>query len=119
MKRMGFFFFFFVIAFALATSNHTVFANSCCGVKRDTKECSKEDAKECAKAVSASESSDNNCPVCGQAADSKGKQVDVKHAGETVHLCCEGCKDAYNENPRQSHQAKPPKKKKQRGEGYY
>ena len=57
----------------------------------------------------------------------RGKQVDVKHAGETIHLCCEGCADAYNENPdkyskverhRETHQAEHPKRK-QRGEGYY
>jgi YHS domain-containing protein len=86
------------------------------------------DARDCAKKVSASESSDNKCPVCGKAADSKGQQTDVTHAGETVHLCSEGCATAYNENPdkytkaekpRQSHRAEPPKKKKQRGEGYY
>ncbi len=128
MTRIGFFIGAVVIAFVLATANTTTFANSCCGVKKDAKECNKGDARGCAKSVSASESSDNKCPVCGQAADSKGKQVDVKHAGETVHLCCEGCANAYNESPdkyskvekpRQSHRAEPPKKRKQRGEGYY
>jgi YHS domain-containing protein len=127
MTRMGFFLGAVVLAFVMATANTTTFANSCCGAKKDAKECNKEIAADCAKNVSASESSDN-CPVCGQAADSKDQQTDVAHAGETVHLCCEGCANAYNENPdkytkvekpKQSHRAAPPKKKKQRGEGYY
>jgi YHS domain-containing protein len=126
MTRMGFFLGAVVLAFVMATANTTTFANSCCGAKKDAKECNKEIAAECAKNVSASESSDN-CPVCGQAADSKDQQTDVAHAGETVHLCCEGCANAYNENPdkytkvekpRETHKAAPPKKK-QRGEGYY
>ena len=127
MSRIGFFIGAVVLAFVLATANTTTFANSCCGVKKDAKECNKEDARDCAKTVSASESSGDQCLVCGQAADSKGKQVDVKHAGETVHLCCEGCANAYNESPdkyskvekpRQGHRAELPKRK-QRGEGYY
>ena len=126
MTRIGFFLGAVVLAFVMATANTTTFANSCCGAKKDAKECNKEIAADCAKNVSASESSDN-CPVCGQAADSKGQQTDVAHAGETVHLCCEGCANAYNENPdkytkvekpRETHKAAPPKKK-QRGEGYY
>jgi YHS domain-containing protein len=126
MTRMGFFLGAVVLAFVMATANTTTFANSCCGAKKDAKECNKEIAADCAKNVSASESSDN-CPVCGQAADSKGQQTDVAHAGETVHLCCEGCANAYNENPdkytkaekpKETHRAAPPKKK-QRGEGYY
>ena len=125
---MGFFIGAVVLAFVLATANTTAFANSCCGVKKDAKECNKEDAKDCTKKVSASENSGDECPVCGQAADSKGQQVDTKHAGETVHLCCDGCLNAYNANPdkytkaekpKQSHREAPPKKKKQRGEGYY
>ena len=127
MIRVGFFIGAVVLAFVLATANTTAFANSCCSVKKDAKECNMEDAKDCAMNVNASASSDS-CPVCGQAADSKGKQTDVKHAGETVHLCCESCATAYNENPdkysktekpKQSRRAEPPKKKKQRGEGYY
>ncbi len=126
MTRIGFFMGAVVLAFVLATANTATFANSCCGVKKDAEECNKENVKDCAKKTSASESSDN-CPVCGQAADSKGKQTDVKHAGETVHLCCEGCANAYNgnpdkytkaEKPKETHRAAPPKKK-QRGEGYY
>jgi YHS domain-containing protein len=126
MTRMGFFLGAVVLAFVMATANTTTFANSCCGAKKDAKECNKEIAADCAKNVSASESSDN-CPVCGQTADSKDQQTDVAHAGETVHLCCEGCANAYNENPdkytkvekpRETHKAAPPKKK-QRGEGYY
>ncbi|KHE93236.1 MAG: hypothetical protein K8F52_04655 [Candidatus Scalindua rubra] len=127
MTRIGFFIGAVILAFALTTVNTTTFADSCCGVKKDAKESNKEIAEDCAKKTSVSESSDN-CPVCGQAAGSKGKQTDVKHAGETVHLCCEGCATAYNENPdkyskvekpKQSHRAEPPKKKKQRGESYY
>ena len=126
MTRMGFFLGAVVLAFVMATANTTTFANSCCGAKKDAKECNKEIAADCAKNASASESSDK-CPVCGQTADSKGQQTDVAHAGETVHLCCEGCANAYNENPdkytkvekpRETHKAAPPKKK-QRGEGYY
>jgi YHS domain-containing protein len=126
MTRMGFFLGAVVLAFVMATANTTTFANSCCGAKKDAKECNKEIAADCAKNVSDGESSDN-CPVCGQAADSKDQQTDVAHAGETVHLCCEGCANAYNENPdkytkaekpKETHRAAPPKKK-QRGEGYY
>jgi YHS domain-containing protein len=78
--------------------------------------------------VAAGESSGDDCPVCGQAADSKGQQKDVEHDGKTAHLCCEGCANAYNANPdkyskseepRQSHREKPKKKKKERGGGYY
>jgi len=128
MKRMGYLIGTFVIAFALATSNNTIFANSCCGVEKSSKECSKVDAKECAKTASADQKSDNPCAVCGKAADCKDSQVDVKHGGETYHLCCEGCASAYNENPDkyskkekpiESHRAAPPKNRKQRGEGYY
>ncbi len=127
MTRIGFFIGAVVLAFALATANTTTFANSCCGANKDAKECNKENAKDCAKNVSAGESPENACAVCGQAADSKGKQVDTKHAGETVHLCCEGCANAYNENPdkyskaekpSQSHRAAPPKRK-QPGQGYH
>ncbi|MBT3877618.1 MAG: hypothetical protein HON76_13265 [Candidatus Scalindua sp.] len=137
MTRIGIFIGAVVLAFALATANTTTFANSCCGVKKDAKECKKEEScsmkdhkdcgSDCAMKTSAGEGSDNACPVCGQAADSKGKQVDTKHAGETVHLCCEGCLNAYNQNPdkyteaekpKETHRAAPPKKK-QRGEGYY
>ncbi len=128
MKRMGFLIGAFVFAFALATSNNTIFANSCCGVQKDSKECSKEEAKECAKAASSDQKSDNACAVCGKAVDCKDKQVDVVHDGKTAHLCCEGCASAYNENPDkyskvekpiESHRAEPPKKQKQPGQGYY
>ncbi|MGR3293029.1 MAG: hypothetical protein ACUZ9M_03310 [Candidatus Scalindua sp.] len=126
MTRISFFIGAVVLAFVLATANTTAIANSCCGVKKDSKECNTEDARDCAMKVSASGSSDN-CLVCGQAADSKDQQVDVTHAGETVHLCCEGCAAAYNENPdkytkaekpKQSHRAAPPKRK-QPGQGYH
>jgi|GEM_PF-843711 YHS domain-containing protein len=99
MTRIGFFMGAVVLAFVLATANTTTFANSCCGAKKDSKECNMEDAKDCAMNVNASENPENACAVCGQAADSKGQQVDTKHAGETVHLCCEGCLTAYNQNP--------------------
>lgn len=128
MKRMRFLTGLFVIAFAFAIASNTTYANSCCGVKKDAHECNKECASGCVNKISASEGSENTCPVCGQAADSKGKQIDTKHAGETVHLCCEGCLNAYNQNPdkyskvekpKESYRAEPPKPKKQRGEGYY
>jgi len=133
MKYMGIFTGAVVLAFVLGVSNvnNTIFADSCCSVKKDAHECSKECANGCVKKVSTGESTEGSCPVCGQAADSKGKQVDVEHGGETVHLCCEGCAAAYNENPdkydetkkpRESYRDKnlqPEKKKKQRGEGYY
>ena len=99
MKNFGFFIGAVVFSFVLATANTTTFADSCCSVKKNAHECNEECADGCVKKTSASESSENTCPVCGQAADSKGKQVDTKHAGETVHLCCEGCADAYNKNP--------------------
>ena len=103
MKRMGIFMSAAIIAFLLVAFNsgNPVFANSCCGVKEkeDKKECSIEDAKGCAKGVSAGESSGDDCPVCGQAADSKGQHVDAEHDGKTAHLCCEGCANAYKANP--------------------
>ena len=67
--------------------------------KKDGKECNMENTKDCAMNVNDSENPENACAVCGKAADSKGQQVDTKHAGETVHLCCEGCLTAYNQNP--------------------
>ena len=101
MKRMGILIGVVVFAFILTTFhiNNTVFANSCCGVKKDAHECEKECESGCIKEASASESSDNTCPVCGKASDSEGQQVDVEHGGETAHLCCEGCADAYKANP--------------------
>ncbi|MBS1258972.1 MAG: hypothetical protein MAG551_02036 [Candidatus Scalindua arabica] len=101
MKRMGILMGAVVIAFLLVAfnSSNPVFANSCCGVKKDAHECDKGCETGCVKKTSASESSDNTCPVCGNVSDSKGQQVDVEHGGETAHLCCEGCADAYKENP--------------------
>ena len=132
MKGIGYFIGVVAIAFLLATFNsgNPVFANSCCGVKEkeNKKKCSVEDAKGCVKGVSTGESSGDVCPVCGKAADSKGQQVDAEHDGKTAHLCCEGCANAYNanpdkysksEHPRQSHREEHPKKKKERGAGYY
>ncbi len=137
MKRMGILMGAVVIAFLLAAFNsgNTIFANSCCGVKEkeNKKECNIEDAKGCVKSVSTGESSGDVCPVCGKASDSEGQQVDVEHGGKTAHLCCEGCANAYNANPdkyskseepRQSHReehpkSEHPKKKKERGSGYY
>ena len=128
MKRIGFFIGAVVFVFALASANTVVFANSCCGVKKDAHECGQECASGCVKQTSADEGSDNTCPVCGQAADSKDQQVDAEHDGKTIHLCCEGCANAYNENPdkyskseepRQSYREKPKIKKKERGSSYY
>ncbi len=121
MTRIGFFVSAVILAFVLATANTTTFANSCCGAKKDDKECNMKDAKDCAKKVSAGESSGDKCKVCGQAADSKGQQVDTKHAGETVHLCCEGCADAYNKNPDKYSETKKrrdPIKKNERSSAY-
>ena len=121
MTRMGFLIGAVVLAFVLATANTTTFADSCCSVKKDAHECNKECADGCVKKTSASESSDEKCPVCGQAADSKGQQVDTKHAGETVHLCCEGCANAYNENPdkySETKERRDPIKKKERSTAY-
>ncbi len=109
MKRIGFFIGAVVFMFVLATANTAIFADSCCNAKKDTHECKKECADGCVKKVSSDESSDKTCPVCGEAADSKGQEVDTKHAGETIHLCCEGCLNAYNKNP-----DKYSKKKKRR-----
>lgn len=133
MKRMGFLMVAVVIVFLSAAFNsgNAIFANSCCGVKEkeNKKECNIEDAKGCAKGVSAGEGSGDKCPVCGKAADSEGKQVDVEHDGKTAHLCCEGCANAYNANPDKYSKSEPekpsqshreqPKERKQRGEGYY
>ncbi len=121
MTRIGFFMGAVILAFVLATANTTTFASSCCGAKKDDKECNMKDTKDCAKKVSASESSGDKCLVCGQAADSKGQQVDTKHAGETVHLCCEGCADAYNKNPDKYSETKKrrvPIKKNERSSAY-
>ncbi len=121
MTRMGFFLGAVVLAFVMATANTTTFANSCCGAKKDAKECNKEIAADCAKNVSASESSGDKCLVCEQAADSKGQQVDTEHAGETVHLCCEGCADAYNKNPdkySETEKRRVPIKKNERSTAY-
>jgi hypothetical protein len=41
MTRIGFFIGAVVLAFVMATANTTTFANSCCGVKKDAKECNK------------------------------------------------------------------------------
>ena len=46
MKNFGFFIGAVVLAFVLATVNTTTFANSCCGVKKDAKECNKEECAE-------------------------------------------------------------------------
>ncbi len=119
MKRMGILMGAVVIAFLLVAFNsgNPVFANSCCGVKKDAHECDKECESGCIKEVAAAESSGNDCPVCGQAADSKGQQVDVEHGGETAHLCCEGCANAYNENPDKYSESEHPKKQKERDAG--
>ncbi len=128
MRRMGFLTGIFVIAIALALSADTIFANNCCGVKKDSKECSKEEAKKCGKSASADQHSDNACAVCGQALDCKGKQVDVEHGGKTAHLCCDGCASAFKEDPdkyskaetpAESHRAGAPIKRKQPGQGYH
>ncbi|GAX62116.1 copper-exporting ATPase [Candidatus Scalindua japonica] len=133
MKRIGFFTGAVVLAFVMATANTTIFAESCCGVKKETKECNQQEAhkcnEECAEkgCIKQTSATDNPCAVCGQPADSKGQQVETRHAGETMHLCCQGCLNAYNKNPdkyskvkrkRETHKAEPPKRK-QRGEGYY
>jgi len=122
MTRIGFFMGAVVLAFVLATANTTTFANSCCGAKKDGKECNMENARGCAMNVNASESSGEKCTVCGQAADSKGQQVETKHAGETVHLCCEGCADAYNKNPdkysKKTEKRRSPIKKNERSSAY-
>ncbi len=128
MTRIRFFIGAVALAFVLATANTTTFANSCCGVKKDATEGNKENAGDCAKKTSAGESHGDKCLVCGQAADCNGQQIEEKHAGKTVHFCCKGCENAYNENPDkyskaethgQSHQAQPPKKRKQPGQGYH
>ena len=122
MKTLGFVIGAVVLAFVLSTTNTTTFANSCCGAKKDGKECNMENAKDCAMNVNDSESSGEKCTVCGQAADSKGQQVDTKHAGETVHLCCEGCADAYNKNPdkysKKAEKRRSPIKKNERSSAY-
>ncbi len=119
MKRMGILMGAVVIAFLLVAfnSDNPVFANSCCSVKKDAHECDKECESGCIKKTSASEGSDNTCLVCGEALDSEGQQVDVEHDGKTVHLCCEGCANAYNENPDKYSESEHPKKQKERDAG--
>ncbi len=121
MTRIGFFVGAVVLAFVLATANTTTFANSCCGAKKDGKECNMKDAKDCAMNVNADASSGDKCQVCGKAADCNGQQVDVTHAGETVHLCCEGCADVYNKNPDKYSKVEKPRspiKKNERSSAY-
>lgn len=117
MKRMGIFIGVVAFAFILTTfhADNPVFANSCCSVKKDAHECDKECESGCIKKTSASEGSDNTCLVCGEALDSEGQQVDVEHGGETVYLCCEGCANAYNENPDKYSKSEHPKKNVEQG----
>ncbi len=89
------------------------YADSCCDMKQ------------------VSDTSGENCKVCGKAVDSKGGSVEVEEDGKQISLCCEGCANAYKENPgkyshhekkresyREKYQRKEPQKR-QRGEGYY
>ncbi len=101
MKGIGYFIGVVVIAFLLATFNsgNPVFANSCCGIEKVENDGSKDGVKGGIMEVAAGESSGDVCPVCGKASDSEGQPVDVEHGGKTAHLCCEGCANAYNENP--------------------
>jgi YHS domain-containing protein len=104
MKRMGIFIGVVAFAFILTTFHvdNPVFANSCCGIEKVEKvenDGSKDGVKGGIMEVAAGENSGDNCPVCGQAADSKGQQKDVEHDGKTAHLCCEGCANEYNANP--------------------
>lgn len=101
MRRMGIFMgvVAFVFILTIFHADNMVFANSCCGIETGKKDSSNDGAKDCIMEVAAGESSGNDCPVCGQAVDGKGQQKDVEHDGKTVHLCCEGCANAYSENP--------------------
>ena len=119
MKRMGILMGAVVIAFLLVAFNsgNPVFANSCCGIEKVENDGSNDGTKGGLTEVAAAESSGNDCPVCGQAADSKGQQVDVEHGGETAHLCCEGCANAYNENPDKYSESEHPKKQKEHEAG--
>jgi YHS domain-containing protein len=117
MKRMGILMGAVVIAFLLAAfnSDNPVFANSCCSIEKVENDGSKDGAEGGIMEVAAGESSVNDCPVCGQAADSNGQQKDVEHDGKTVHLCCEGCANAYNENPDKYSKSEHPKKNVEQG----
>ena len=119
MKRMGILMGAVVIAFLLVAFNsgNPVFANSCCGIEKVENDGSNDGTKGGLTEVAAAESSGNDCPVCGQAADSKGQQVDVEHGGKTAHLCCEGCANAYNENPDKYSESEHPKKQKEHEAG--
>ena len=119
MKRMGILMGAVVIAFLLVAFNsgNPVFANSCCGIEKVENDGSNDGTKGGLTEVAAAESSGNDCPVCGQAADSKGQQKDVEHDGKTAHLCCEGCANAYNENPDKYSESEHPKKQKEREAG--
>ena len=119
MRRMGILMGAVVIAFLLVAFNsgNPVFANSCCGIEKVENDGSNDGTKGGLTEVAAAESSGNDCPVCGQAADSKGQQKDVEHDGKTVHLCCEGCANAYNENPDKYSGSEHPKKQKEREAG--
>jgi YHS domain-containing protein len=119
MKRMGILMGAVVIAFLLVAFNsgNPVFANSCCGIEKVENDGSNDGTKGGIMEVAAAESSGNDCPVCGQAADSKGQQKDVEHDGKTAHLCCEGCANAYNENPDKYSESEHPKKQKEREAG--
>ncbi len=116
MKRMGIFVGVVAFAFILTTFHvdNPVFANSCCGIEKVENDGSKDGAKGGIMEV-AGESSGNDCPVCGQDADSKGQQKDVEHDGKTAHLCCEGCANAFNENPDKYSKSEHPKKNVEQG----
>ncbi len=117
MKRMGIFMGAVVIAFLLVAfnSDNPVFANSCCSIEKVENDGSKDGAEGGIMEVAVGESAVNDCPVCGQAADSNGQQKDVEHDGKTVHLCCEGCANAYNENPDKYSKSEYPKKNVEQG----
>jgi len=119
MKRMGILMGAVVIAFLLVAFNsgNPVFANSCCGIEKVENDGSNDGTKGGITEVAAAESSGNDCPVCGQATDSKGQQKDVEHDGKTAHLCCEGCANAYNENPDKYSESEHPKKQKEHEAG--
>ncbi|GJQ57841.1 MAG: hypothetical protein D8M57_03720 [Candidatus Scalindua sp. AMX11] len=115
MVRIGSFVITIVVTLVLMNfcAGTTSYAGGCCDIQQ------------------VSDTAEESCKVCGKAVNSKGGRVEVEDDGKNVSLCCEGCANAYREDPgkyshhekkresyREKYQRKEPKKR-QRGEGYY
>ena len=50
-------------------------------------------------------------PVCGMAVDPKNTRILATHAGCTYYFCAEGCRRAFEVNPKKYINGKHPKRK--------